>query len=188
MRESSSNVATIRRDDGFWRSAYRDHAPAVLGFLMRRLRQRDTAEDLLQETFVRAMRVDSFDGGNLRGYLISIARNLMINRLRRPRLVVPVETPDPESQPFAEVAADNLSPEQETSGRMLQARIHLSLGGLTDDHRTAFELAVMKQYTYAEVAESTGWSLPRVKSNVYRARKKLIDALADFMPDSEVPR
>ena len=180
--ESALAVAAINRNEGFWQAAYDDHGPAVMGFLIRRLRQRDAAEDLLQETFVRAMRVDSFDGGNLRGYLISIARNLLINRLRRPRLVVPVETSEEQAQPFADVAAETASPEQETQWRALSEDLDRALQKMSDDHRRAFELSVLKQYTYSEIANTTGWSLPRVKSNIYRARKKLIAQLGDYLP------
>ena len=39
----------------FWRNAYEKHGPSLLAFLVSRIRDRDDAEDLLQETFVRAL-------------------------------------------------------------------------------------------------------------------------------------
>jgi RNA polymerase sigma-70 factor (ECF subfamily) len=153
-----------------------------LAFLLRRIGRRDEAEDLLQETFVRAIRVDSFEGGNLRGYLLSIARNLMINQLRRPRLVVPVTTASEDDQPFADVAAEGTSPEQEAAWRDFGERLQGALDGLKNDHRRAFELAVIEQCSYDEIVRATGWSLPRVKSNVHRARRTLIAQLGEFLP------
>lgn len=180
--ETRIPVAAIRRDEAFWQSAYRAHGPAVMGFLLRRLRRREEAEDLLQETFVRAMRVDSFEGGNLRGYLLRIARNLLINRLRRPRVVVPAETP--EEGRFAEVAAHDAGPERESHWRAFEARLEEALEHMKEDHRRAFRMAVMEQYSYAEVARLTGWSLGTVKSNVHRARRKLVAQLGDYLPAS----
>lgn len=161
----------------FWQEAYRVHGASVLSFLQRRVGQRDQAEDLLQETFIRAMRFDSFQGGNLRGYLMSIARHLIINKSRRKQLLVPVETPREDMQPFEAVPSDDDSPEETTAANLLHHRLQIALGSLKEDHRRAFELAVLEQSSYAEICETTGWSLARVKSNVHRARKKLIEEL-----------
>lgn len=180
MIEASQTVS-IQRDERFWQSAYRTHGPAVMGFLLRRLGRREEAEDLLQETFVRAIRVDSFDGDNLRGYLLCIARNLMINRLRRPLRVVPVQTA-PEEQPFEDVAAAGDTPEREAEWAAFQKRLDRALAGLNEDHRRAFELAVFEQHSYAEISRLTGWGLPRVKSNIHRARKRLIARLGKYLP------
>jgi len=182
MDTTRQTEAAAERDGTFWQAAYRQHGNAVLAFLIRRVGRRDVAEDLLQETFVRAIRGDSFHGGNLRGYLLSIARNLMINRLRRPRLVVPAASSEEGAQTFADVPADGASPEEQAEWSGFGARLREALGELKDDHRQAFELAVIEQLTYQEVVEATGWSLPRVKSNVYRARRGLIARLGDYFP------
>jgi len=175
-------VAAIHLDEAFWQTAYEDHGTAVLAFLLRRVGRREVAEDLLQETFVRAIRVDSFHGGNLRGYLLSIARNLMINRLRRPRLVVPAQVSDEGELPFGDVAAAGASPEEDAAWIRFGERLELAMATLKADHRQAFELAVLEQYSYDEIVQATGWSLPRVKSNVYRARRSLIAQLGEFLP------
>jgi RNA polymerase sigma-70 factor (ECF subfamily) len=178
---TQSSVAALERNEAFWQAAYEAHASVVMAFLVRRLGRRDEAEDLLQETFVRAIRVDSFVGGNLRGYLLSIARNLLINRIRRPRLVVPV-APAEDEQPFEHVPAGGTSPEEETAWRNFAERLDGALAKLKADHRRAFEMAVIQQHSYGEIARTTGWSLPRVKSNVHRARRSLIAQLGDFLP------
>ena len=85
-------VEAIGHDESFWHSAYCSHGPAVLAFLRRRTGYEE-AEDILQETFVRAIRSGTYRGDdtNARAYLMSTARHVLINRLRRPRLVVPAE-------------------------------------------------------------------------------------------------
>ncbi|HKH46053.1 MAG TPA: RNA polymerase sigma factor [Thermoanaerobaculia bacterium] len=175
----------IEQDRGFWRAAYQSHAPAVLAFLQHRLGRREDAEDLLQETFVRAIRSGSFDGDNLRAYLLRTAHNLWVNRRRRPRLVVPAGSPGGENDaPFADVPAEAASPEQEASWSAFREELQRVLAGLSEPHRRAFELGALEQHSYDEIAQITGWSLPQVKVNLYRARKRVIEELREHFPQA----
>ncbi len=182
-------VEAMRQDDAFWHTAYCSHAPAVLAFLRRRMGSEE-AEDVLQETFVRAIRAGTFrgDDGNARAYLISTARHLLINRLRRPRLVVPADhlssrAAEPRGDAMAEVAAGDASPEQNAAWSAFHQRLGDVLGELKESYRQAFELGVLQQRGYAEIAQLTGWSLPQVKINIHRARRRVIRGLADYLPD-----
>jgi RNA polymerase sigma-70 factor (ECF subfamily) len=178
----------IEQDRGFWRAAYQSHAPAVLAFLQHRLGRREDAEDLLQETFVRAIRSDSFDGENLRAYLLRTAHNLWVNRRRRPQVVVPMAGPAAGSErgekddPFGHVPAEGASPEQEASWSAFRKELRRVLAGLSEPHRRAFELGALEQRSYGEIAQITGWSLPQVKVNLYRARKRIIEELREHFP------
>jgi len=177
----------IEQDRGFWRAAYQSHAPAVLAFLLHRLGRREDAEDLLQETFVRAIRSDSFDGDNLRAYLLRTAHNLWVNRRRRPQLVVPLASgpaADEREDPFADVPAEAASPEQEASWSAFRKELGRVLESLSEPHRRAFELGALEQRSYGEIAEITGWSLPQVKVNLYRARKRVIEELRGHFPQA----
>ena len=180
----------IEQDLGFWRTAYQCHAPAVLAFLRHRLGRREDAEDLLQETFVRAIRSGSFDGDNLRAYLLRTAHNLWVNRRRRPQVVVPMagplrgQRPDEREDPFAEVPAEAASPEQEASWNAFRKELGCVLAGLPEAHRRAFELGALEQRSYSEIAEITGWSLAQVKVNLYRARKRVIEELRGHFPQA----
>lgn len=177
----------IEQDRGFWRAAYQSHAPAVLAFLRHRLGQREDAEDLLQETFVRAIRSGSFDGDNLRAYLLRTAHNLWVNRRRRPQLVVPLTggpAADEREDPFADVPAEAASPEQEASWSAFRKELRRVLEGLSEPHRRAFELGALEQRSYGEIAEITGWSLAQVKVNLYRARKRVIEELRGHFPQA----
>lgn len=172
----------IEQDRGFWRAAYQSHAPAVLSFLQHRLGRREDAEDLLQETFVRAIRSGSFDGDNLRAYLLRTAHNLWVNRRRRPQLVVPAAGEG--EAPLAEVPAGAASPEQEAAWSAFREELQRVLAGLSEPHRRAFELGALEQRSYGEIAQITGWSLPQVKVNLYRARKRVIDELREHFPQA----
>ena len=176
----------IEQDRVFWRAAYQSHAPAVLAFLRHRLGRREDAEDLLQETFVRAIRSGSFDGDNLRAYLLRTAHNLWVNRRRRPRLVVPAagSAVGEDDAPFADVPAPEASPEQEASWSAFREELQRVLAELSEPHRRAFELGALEQHSYDEIAQITGWSLPQVKVNLYRARKRVIEELREHFPPS----
>ena len=172
----------------FWRQAYEDHARVLLAFLGRRLGNDADAEDLLQETFARAMRSGTMDGrAEQRLYLFTVARNLLSNRFRRRRLEIRVHgepaTPTlEEPDPLAAVADVRRSPEQEAEWALFRDALAELLAELPADQRRAFELAVLERWSYGEIADRTGWSLARVKTNVFRARQRAIAALGDRLP------
>jgi len=174
---------TLDSDESFWHSAFCSHAPAILSFLEGRLGRREEAEDLLQETFVRAIRAGTFErGGNARAYLLSTARNLLINRFRRPRLVVPAAVPEAGGDPFEAVPDAGASPERQTEWSAFRERLDEVLAAMSEAHRRAFELAIVQQLSYREIAELTGWSESGVKINVYRARRQVVRDLGDALP------
>lgn len=167
-------------NDTFWQSTYQLHAPAVLAFLSSRLGRRDLAEDLLQETFVRAIRAQSKlrDVSKVRSYLFSTAHRLMLNQFRRKRPLLfselgseaeagSIEREDPTAE----------SPEQVTELKRAEDRMRAVVTSLTPALRTAFEAAVLQNKSYAEIAHENGWSEGQVRVNVCRARKKVIAEL-----------
>jgi len=172
----------------FWHRAYEDHARVLLAFLGRRLGNAADAEDLLQETFARAMHSGAMDGrAEQRLYLFAVARSLLSNRFRRQRLETRVHgepaTASPDGlDPLAKVADAARSPEQDAEWSGFRQALEQLLAELPQDQRLAFELAVLERWSYGEVAERTGWTLARVKTNVFRARQRAIAALGDRLP------
>lgn len=166
-----------------WQQIYRDHAAAVLAYLRSRAPSEE-AEDLLQETFVRAIRSHQRRGEvtavtNFRPYLLTVARNLLLNRIRD------AATADPALRGEAlteEVASAEATPHQRADFYQLGDRLRRLLDGMSDSHRQAFELAVLQQRPYKEVARKTGWPLSRVKVNVHRARQHALRELDDYLP------
>jgi RNA polymerase sigma-70 factor (ECF subfamily) len=171
----------------FWRQAFEAHAPFVLGFLSRRLASHGDAEDLLQETFVRAIRAEAPQEENaLRRYLLTVARNLLFNRGRHLRVVrrvevTPINTAGGED-PTASWADSSLSPEERTAWSRFRQELDSVITDLPPDQGTAFRLGVVERHTYAEIVQRTGWSLAKVKTNVFRARQRVIERLGDRIP------
>ncbi|REJ79621.1 MAG: sigma-70 family RNA polymerase sigma factor [Acidobacteria bacterium] len=166
-----------------WQRIYREHGPAVLAFLRSRL-VGDAAEDLLQETFVRAIRAEQRRGAasapeQPRAYLLTVARNLLANRRRD----APPEDPlDDGREDGGEPAATTAPSDAEADFRELGARLQAALETMPERQRQAFEMAVLDQQSYRSIARRTGWTLGQVKVNVHRGRARAIRALADYLP------
>jgi len=174
--------------ESFWHDAYDEHGGAIFAFLASRLSRREEAEDILHETFVRAIgaRTAVRDLDRIRSYLFAIANNLLVNRYRRrpPLLFGELESDD---KPLEIEDRSVVSPEDTSVLAALQRRLEMAITALPESHRRAFVLAVVEQRPYREVAETEGWSPVQVRVNVHRARKQLLAELADILrPPEEV--
>jgi len=166
-----------------WPTAYANFGPEILGFLTRRLGNREEAEDLTQETFIRALDAHDRlrDESKLRAYLLRIARNLMIDLIRKNQ-----RTASTISQFETVVALQAQSqsrcpdPESDLVSVEFGQRLQTELNSLPHDQKIAFEQGVVLGRPYGEIAEQTGWSLGKVKINVFRARKALMVQLREY--------
>ena len=135
---------------------YEEHAGAIYAFLVSLCRDPVWAEDLMQETFVKATKsLAGYRGGSPRSWLFSIARSVFIDDTRR-RRALPVDEIEEEGVTDADVGE-----------RML---IDQALSKLPERQRTALLLADMAGLSYAEVSEATGVSLSAAKALIHRAR------------------
>ena len=136
--------------------------PALRRYARALTHDADLADDLVQDTLVRALRSQHlFNGGELRSWLYTILTNLNRNRLRslarRPPLA-PIGDND---------AADAAGPE--AGGRDIER----ALASLVDDQRIALLLVVLEGLTYREVAEIQGVPIGTVMSRLARARVQI---------------
>ena len=165
----------------FWPSAYQQHAPGIRAFLRRRLRSAELAEDLTQETFVRAMGAEDRirDHSRLRSYLFRIANNLMLNHRRRPDPVVNASEVEGDLDLDALAHPRGESPDERAHLNELCRRIDAVLDELPPDQRIAFRLGVLERTPYADIGRRLGWSVSKVKINVFRARRRLVEELEE---------
>ncbi len=168
---------------GLWRRAYLQHGTDILAFLHNRLRNREDAEDLLQETFIKAIRSSDNlrDSTKVRSYLFTIAHNLLINYMKR-RREVPFDTRNYDGETSVEMMVEDqgTSPETTANHSQLMEKLNQVLSTLTPAHRSAFEMGVLEKKPYNEIARLMDWSLAAVKINVYRARKQVMEELSDW--------
>lgn len=174
--------AALARDEEFWQSAYQKHGSAILAFLKVRLRNRQEAEDVLQETFVRAIRAADrlTDASKLRSFLFTIANHLMLNRIRdEKRRTQREKAVDQSVDAFP---SPQQGPDYDLLMRSFQTRLNVTLHDMGPNLKKAFELALVQRRSYGEISAMTGWSMSSVKINVYRARKFAMKSLQEYLP------
>jgi RNA polymerase sigma-70 factor, ECF subfamily len=136
--------------------------PALRRYARALTRNADTADDLVQDTLVRALRSEHlFHGGEIRSWLYTILTNLNRNRLRSMA-----------RRPVLSSIEDNDAPDMagpEAGGRDIER----ALATLVDDQRTALLLVVLEGLSYREVAEVQGVPIGTVMSRLARARVQI---------------
>lgn len=141
--------------------------PALRAFARSLTRNRTEADDLVQETFLKALsNIDKFDPGtNLRAWLFTILRNTYYTEIRKRRR---------ESDGMSALAQQdtNMGPGQEWSVTLSSLKEALEL--LPSDQREALVLVGAAGLSYEEAAEVCNCALGTIKSRVNRARAKLL--------------
>ena len=163
-----------------WLAAYEGHGSQIRAYLGRRLRRIEDAEDLTQEVFARAMMAPGgiSDQSKTKSYLMQTAHNLLVNHLRRaPRLAVAASDLNEELDLDSLPDRRGESTDAGVQHRELIERLERCLEALPTDQRTAFELGVLRKMPYAEIAALHGWSISKVKIDVFRARKHVLGSL-----------
>ncbi len=153
---------------------YRRYSQRIYTYCRKILGDNHTAEDILQETFVKL-----FDSGkksreveNFPAYLMTISRNLCLShRSRTKRQFVEIED-------FHLVVRD-VPYEQKELLQLIQTSLEL----LPEDYREAFVLREYNGLSYNEISDIIGESLDVVKVRIFRAKKKLRDILAPYLAD-----
>jgi RNA polymerase sigma-70 factor (ECF subfamily) len=134
-----------------------------------------SAQDLTQETFLRAFRAfGTFrPGSNCRAWLLRIAYNLFCNEYRRRRRLRELPQLDDGPDPIAELAADDPGPEESALRLLDHEALHRALARLPDDFRMAVTLVDIHGLSCAEAAEVMGTPRGTVLSRLHRARGRL---------------
>lgn len=159
---------------------------AVYNLCYRMLGERTEAEDATQEAFIRAYNnLDRYDvNRSFKTWLLSIASNHSIDRLRKRRLkYLSLDEPLPGHMQLA-LTSDQNSPEQQTVQNERSEQIQALLDELSPDDRAGIILKYWYDYSYAEIAEALDTTESAIKSRLFRARR----ALAEMMtPVDEEP-
>jgi RNA polymerase sigma-70 factor, ECF subfamily len=147
---------------GGFRQAIEAAIPALRRYARALTRNGELADDLVQDTLVRALRSEHlFHGGDIRSWLYTILTNLNRNRLRALA-----------RRPALQAIDDSDAPE--LAGPETGARdIERALASLVEDQRSALLLVVLEGLTYREVAEVQGVPIGTVMSRLARARMQI---------------
>jgi RNA polymerase sigma-70 factor, ECF subfamily len=166
-------IRVCQGDQEAFRLIFDRYSRPVIGFIYDMVSDRELAEELTQETFVRAFRAihRMKPETRLSTWLFGIARNVARESLRaRTRDNMQV-TLDDES--VMDVSDQKPVPVDRLLSKELNELIRRALEALDDDKRLVFTLKVFHQCSYEEIAEITGFSLAKLKTDLHRARAEM---------------
>ena len=174
------------RDAAFRELLCRYERP-VFSLVFRMVRDRALAEDLAQETFIRAFRAISSYNPRYKfsSWIFKIANNHTIDYLRKRRLdTVSIDgsphavTGEEEAQTRLVVESTGEAPDQYVEQRELGSQIEQAIGELRPEYRTVVLLRHIEGHSYEEIADIMDLPLGTVKTYLHRARAELKGLLA----------
>ena len=182
LMNSSADLVTrvCQGDSEAFRLIFERYSRPVISFTFDLVNDRTLAEELTQETFVRAyrairtMRKDT----KLSTWLFGIARNVARESLRaRARAKSHVDLAD---KSVMDLSDQKPVPVDGLLNKELNEVIRRSLAALDEDKRLVFTLKVLHQCSYEEIAAITGFSLAKLKTDLHRARAEMRKRISPY--------
>jgi RNA polymerase sigma-70 factor (ECF subfamily) len=155
------------------------HSDVLRSYALQLTHNLDDANDLLQETFLKAMTYASKfkKGTNLKGWLYTIMRNSFINNYRRnTKRNTFMDTQD---EQYIIDSAKTFNTFNHGEVRFIQKDLEAAIDTLPDDLRITFEMNTLG-YKYHEIAEKIGIPIGTVKTRIFVARRKLREHLTEY--------
>ena len=159
------------RDAGALAELYDRHSRLLFSLILRIVRNRGEAEDILQEAFIRVWRrAEIYDGrtGGPLPWIVRVARNCAIDHLRARRVRSDVDAPaiDGAAVEATVPAVGIQTPEAAVLDAEKRQRVTDALAGLPADQRQLIEAAFFEGYTHSELAQRYGLPLGTVKTRI----------------------
>jgi RNA polymerase sigma-70 factor, ECF subfamily len=161
------------RDEALIRSLYEEHGRALLAYATRLLGDRAAAEDVVQETLVRAWKHSQAmvnEKGSVRGWLLTVARNIVIDRTRA-KAARPVEVAESPANPPLE--------HDHAEGVVNSMVVLDALHRLSDDHRNVLVELYYRGRSVAEAAQALGIPPGTVKSRSFHALRAMRGVMSE---------
>jgi RNA polymerase sigma-70 factor (ECF subfamily) len=180
--------ATLRGELRAFDTLVGRHRDVVFRVVARIVRSDDEADDVTQDTFLRAFhRLERYRGeGPFRTWLLRIAHNTAVTHVTQTgrRATQPLHRP--EDDVVAAVAQGTPAEQLERSERL--SRLDTKIKGLSRGHRAVLVLRDIEGLSYDEIARVTETPIGTVKARLHRAREEFIDVLRRNTYDWELPR
>lgn len=164
------------------------HMQSLYHYALKLTNDEDDANDLLQETYLRAFRFfDKFQRGtNCKAWLFRIMKNSYINIYRKKKSE-PVKLDYEEVETFYESvkpsSTDDAILDKDAFDNLLDDDIQGALNKLPEEFRTVIILSDIEGFTYEEIADFIDTPIGTVRSRLHRARKMLFAILHDYAQD-----
>lgn len=168
---------------------YDRYAASVYALGLRILNDRQQAEELVQETFLRVWRqAASYRGerGAPATWILGIARNLTIDELRRRGARPQPSDGDPEAQ-LALIASGEDDPAEQADARLRHEMVARALSQLPPEQREALELAYFNGLSQSEIAARLGAPLGTIKTRMRLGLRRLKGLLGPRETSREMP-
>jgi RNA polymerase sigma-70 factor, ECF subfamily len=194
--EQDLDEALVKRVQAGERKAFdllvRRYQHKVLGVISRYVADWSEAQDVAQESFVRAYRAI----GNFRGesafytwiYKIATntAKNWLVSKGRRPP-TDDVQVDDAVHLDAGSSLKDSSTPERELLRQEIERTVFATVEALPDELRQAITLREVDGLSYEEISERMDCPIGTVRSRIFRAREAIDNRLRPLLADSEVP-
>lgn len=186
MEEAEIATGCRRGEAKAQRALYDSYAPRLMATIVRYVGRGDVAQDVLQDTLVRALRGFSqfkWRGkGSLGGWLNRMAVNMSLNYLRDNRHMLQAVSLD--EQPETGIVADEPTP-ADVEGLDLAELMRL-VEELPTGYRTVFNLYCIEGYSHREIASELGISVNTSSSQLARAKAMLARKINDYVARKEM--
>jgi RNA polymerase sigma-70 factor (ECF subfamily) len=184
-----ADVAALAREgrEAAFRELVRRYERPVFSLIFRMVRDRELAEDLAQDAFIKVLNhIDRYRPEfKFSSWLFKIANNVTIDHLRKRQLDTVSIDGSPNAATAAEAQATSLdvqsrgeSPLDEMESRELGSAIERAIATLRPEYRACILLRHVEGRSYEEIAATLDLPLGTVKTYIHRARHELRDALA----------
>jgi RNA polymerase sigma-70 factor (ECF subfamily) len=186
-----ADVAALAKElrEPAFRELVRRYERPVFSLIFRMVRDRELAEDLAQDTFIKVLNnIDRYRPEfKLSSWLFKIANNVTIDHLRKRQLATVSLDGSPHAQTAAEAHATSLDVEsrgesalEAIESRELGSAIEEAIGKLRPEYRSCILLRHVEGRSYEEIAATLDLPLGTVKTYIHRARHELREALEDL--------
>jgi len=184
-------LSVIQKQNQLYKDFEREaipHMDALYNFAFKMTGDSDDANDLVQETYMRAFRFfDKFENGtNCKAWLFRIMKNTFINVYRK-------ESKSPEKVDYEEIEnfyenikasnTDDAHLEKDIYDNLLDDELTKAISTLPEDFRTVILLCDIEGFTYEEIADFVDAPVGTVRSRLHRARKMLFTKLHSYAID-----
>jgi RNA polymerase sigma-70 factor (ECF subfamily) len=182
---AATDAELVRGALGGSQAAFRElverHQRAVFGVIVRVVREPARAEELAQDTFVKAFRsLHTYDvQRRFSAWLLTVAHHVAIDEVRKGALeTVPLETPAEGGSRTLEIADVRAATPAVLAERVqLADALRTAISRLRPEYRELVSLKYEQELEYEDIVEITGLPIGTVKSSLHRARKELAEQL-----------
>ena len=168
-------------EDEAFNEIFEHHYRFIYKFIYAMLGEKSLAEELTQETFFGAYKsIHSLRGeAKLQTWLCGIAKNVVFKSFRLSRKEGEKSADDIESLRVFDDKSP--APDKQFLSKELNLLIHAALKNLDDDKRLVFTLKELQHLSYKEISEITGHAIPKLKTDLHRAKIEMRTALSPYL-------